>query len=77
MSQTRKGSLSETVLNILIGYIIAILTQLTIFPLYEINITLYDNLWIGVWFSVASFIRGYLLRRWFNGLPTFKKVSRE
>ena len=66
MQQSRLGSLIESVMNIIIGYGIAVLSQLAIFPMFNIHIPLSANLWIGVWFTLISLIRSYVIRRWFN-----------
>lgn len=64
--QSRLSSLIESILNILIGYTVAILSQLAIFPLFSIHIPFHDNLYIGAWFTLISLIRSYAIRRWFN-----------
>ena len=66
MQQTRLGSLIESGMNIAIGYGVALASQLLIFPLFDINIPLSDNLLIGAWFTVISLVRSYVIRRWFN-----------
>ena len=66
MEQSLFGSFIEACMNIAIGYGVALLSQLTIFPLYGINIPLSSNLWIGLWFTVISLVRSYVIRRWFN-----------
>lgn len=66
MSQTRLGSALESFANILIGYIVALLSQLLIFPLFDIHVSFHSNLLIGLWFTVISLVRSYALRRWFN-----------
>lgn len=66
MQQTRIGSLIESLMNIFIGYGVALLSQILIFPLFDINVTLATNLWIGAWFTVISLVRSYVIRRWFN-----------
>ncbi len=66
--QSKKQSFIETCCNVAIGYIVAVLSQITIFPLFGINIPFHDNLMIGVWFTVISIIRGYFVRRLFNRL---------
>lgn len=53
-------------MNISLGYIVALISQLVIFPFFGIRVTLSDNLWIGLWFTVISIIRSYTLRRIFN-----------
>lgn len=47
MMQSRKESLIESLMNIGIGYLVALLSQLAIFPLFGINVPLSTNLWIG------------------------------
>lgn len=64
--QTKKMSLVETCCNIAIGYVVAILSQIAIFPMFGINIPIHDNLMIGLWFTIISLVRGYVLRRVFN-----------
>lgn len=66
MEQTKLGSLIESLMNIAIGYVVAILSQLVIFPLFGIHVPLSTNLLIGVWFTVVSLVRSYVIRRWFN-----------
>ena len=64
--QSRRASMIEAVANVAIGYFVAILSQLVVFPLFGIHIPLSANLWIGAWFTVISLVRSYALRRWFN-----------
>ena len=64
--QTRKDSLIESIANIVIGYLVAIVSQIVIFPLFDIYIVLFDHLLIGLWFTLISLVRSYVLRRWFN-----------
>ena len=64
--QTKYQSLIESLTNILIGYLTALLSQLLIFPLFNIYVTFQDNLLIGLYFTIISLIRSYLVRRYFN-----------
>jgi hypothetical protein len=64
--QTKVNSLIESCTNIAIGYTIAILSQLLIFPFFDIKITLGDNLTIGLYFTVISLVRSYIIRRCFT-----------
>lgn len=66
MSQTRIGSLIESLMNIAIGYGVALASQVVIFPMFDIHVSLSANLWIGAWFTVISLARSYIIRRWFN-----------
>ena len=64
--QSKKMSLIETIVSVTIGYIIALVSQLVIFPVFNIEVSLTDNLLIGLFFTVVSIIRGYYVRRFFN-----------
>lgn len=66
MSQTKKHSLIESLANVAIGYGVALASQLLIFPQYGVNLPLSDNIAIGLWFTVISIARSYVLRRTFN-----------
>lgn len=64
--QSKQQSLIEIVSNVLIGYLVALLSQLLIFPFFGIDVSLSDNLLIGLWFTLISIVRSYTLRRFFN-----------
>ena len=64
--QTKNQSLIESLVNILIGYFTALFSQLLIFPLFAISIPIQDNLLIGLYFTLISLARSYLIRRYFN-----------
>ena len=66
MNQTRIGSLIESVMNIIIGYGVALASQIILFPMFGIHVSLTTNLWIGLWFTIISLVRSYIIRRWFN-----------
>lgn len=68
MTQTRIMSAVESVANVAIGYGVAVLTQLAVFPLFGLHASLADNLAIGAVFTVVSLARSYALRRVFNRL---------
>ena len=61
-------SMVEAVANVVIGYAIAVATQVVVFPIFGIHITLADDLRIGLVFLLVSLIRSYLLRRVFERL---------
>jgi hypothetical protein len=64
--QSRHHSLIESVTNVVVGYLIAVFSQVVIFPFFDIDIPLRDNFLIGLWFTVISIGRSYALRRWFT-----------
>lgn len=64
--QSKKHSLIESLSNIAIGYCISIMSNILIFPLFDIHVQLSTNLKIGGLFTIVSIIRSYFLRRFFN-----------
>jgi uncharacterized membrane protein YcaP (DUF421 family) len=72
--QSRKMSLAESILNIIIGFVVAISAQYAIFPLFDIHIPMHDHLLIGVAFTIVSLVRSYYLRRFFNWIYIRKNV---
>lgn len=68
MTQSRTMSAVEAVANVLIGFWIAVLTQIAVFPVFGLKAAFSDHLAIGLVFTIVSLARGYLLRRLFNGL---------
>jgi galactitol-specific phosphotransferase system IIC component len=66
MTQSRAMSLIEAATNVVVGYVLAILTQLAVFPLFGIAAALGAHLAIGLAFVGISLVRGYLMRRLFE-----------
>ena len=66
--QTRLMSMVETITNVAIGLIVSFISQLAIFKLYDIHISLAQNLELTLYFTVVSVIRGFALRRFFNSI---------
>jgi hypothetical protein len=61
-------SLLEAIANVAVGYGMAVLTQLLVFPLFGLETTIAEILWIGAIFTAVSLARSYLLRRLFEGV---------
>lgn len=66
MTQSRTMSLIEAATNVIVGYLLAIVTQLAVFPLFGIEAAFGEHLAIGLAFVGVSLARGYLLRRLFE-----------
>lgn len=64
--QSRFMSLIEAVANVVIGYGVAVATQMLVFPLFGLHATLQENLLIGMIFTAVSLLRSYVLRRAFE-----------
>ncbi|PJN94594.1 hypothetical protein CNY89_13585 [Amaricoccus sp. HAR-UPW-R2A-40] len=68
MRQSRLMSLVEAAANVIVGYGVAVLTQIAVFPLFGLSATISQNLAIGAVFTGVSLARSYLLRRLFEAL---------
>ena len=66
--QTKALSLVESAVNVSIGLLMSFVIQLLLYPLLGITVSLNQNLIITIVFFIASFVRGYLIRRFFNSL---------
>ncbi len=66
--QTRKASLAESLLNVAIGYGVALASQIIVFPWFGIRVSLADNIAIGLIFTIISIGRSFALRRFFEAL---------
>ncbi len=68
MKQSRVMSLIEATTNVVVGYVLAIATQMAVFPLFGLEAALGEHLAIGMAFVGVSLARSYLLRRLFERL---------
>ncbi len=66
--QSRRMSAIEAIANVAVGYGVAVLAQLAIFPAFGIAVSIGDNLAIGAAFTVVSLARSYAVRRLFNAI---------
>lgn len=64
--QTRWHSLLESVLGTAIGLVIALASQIIIFPWFGIHVSMSDHLLIVMYFTIISVARVYLMRRYFD-----------
>ncbi|WP_420587708.1 DUF7220 family protein [Marivita sp.] len=68
MKQSRLMSFVEAIVNVAVGYGVAVLTQILIFPVFGLHTTLAQNLQMGLIFTGVSICRSFLLRRLFENL---------
>jgi hypothetical protein len=68
MKQSRMMSLVEAVTNVAVGYGLAVVTQIIVFPWFGLEAELGEHMAIGMAFVGVSLARSYLLRRLFARL---------
>jgi hypothetical protein len=67
MSQSRRQSLFEQLINQIGGFVLAMIVwEWVISPSWGFNTSYVDNLGITLIYTTMSIIRGYLVRRLFN-----------
>ena len=77
--QSHLMSFVEAVTNIVVGYALAVVTQMIVFPLVGLHASLSENLLIGCFFVGVSLIRSFVIRRLFDGawMTHFHRRERE
>lgn len=68
MKQTRAMSLFESVANVVVGFVVAVLSQIALFPMFGLQTTTTENLQIGAIFTLISIVRSFALRRVFEAI---------
>lgn len=66
MSQSRRHSMLEAMINVAVGMTINLMLNFAVFPVFGWEISLEQNIALGVIYTVVSIIRSYSLRRLFN-----------
>ena len=66
MVQPKLESLLESILNVLVGFIISVIATLIVLPLFGFAVTGGQSIIISAVFTVLSIARSYFLRRLFE-----------
>ena len=72
--QSRLDSILEAVTNVVIGFSINFIANLTLFPLFGWEITVLQNVGLGVCYTIISLVRSYSLRRLFTGRSPYQAI---
>ena len=75
MKQSRLMSLVEAITNVIVGYGVAVVTQILIFPIFGLQTTLGQNLAMGGIFTIVSLFRSFALRRLFESIRVARQRS--
>jgi hypothetical protein len=67
-TQSREDSFLEALTNVVLGFVLALVTQAIIYPLFGIATTIATDGTIAVIFTLVSLVRSYLVRRAFETL---------
>lgn len=64
--QSKRYSILEALVNVLVGYGIATGANWAVLPLFGYKVSIADSAGIGLIMTVVSIVRSYTLRRVFN-----------
>lgn len=70
--QSRTESLKEACVIMFWSMVTSLVSQLVIFRLLNVDVSIKENLIILLWFTAISIIRNYIIRRYFN-----RKIKRK
>jgi len=76
MNQSRRMSFVEAATNTAAGYVLAVGTQMAVFPVYGLDVAMPEHLAIGAVFVIVSLIRSFALRRLFERLRPKRALNR-
>lgn len=66
VSQPKRYSLLESLTNVLVGFVVGIVSNIVVLPLFGLLVSTKDSILIAVIFTFISIARSYTLRRAFN-----------
>jgi len=61
-----KREIKESILDVGSGFFLAVIIQITIFPLFCLKVTIFENFQIALIFTVVSMTRSAIWRWWFR-----------
>lgn len=64
--QSRIMSATEAITNVAIGYVVSVIANIIVLPMFGYDVTIADSFAIGLAFTIISLARSYILRRIFN-----------
>jgi hypothetical protein len=68
MKQSRTMSMVEAVANVVVGFVIAVASQILILPAFGVQMTIGQNLKLAMAFTLISICRSFALRRFFEAI---------
>ncbi len=66
LKMTISRDIVESVIDVGSGFFLAVIIQLTIFPLFDLHPSIFDSMGIAIIFTVVSMTRSALWRRFFR-----------
>lgn len=67
-------SLVEAAANVIVGFALAMVTQVAVFPVFDLSLSTPQALLTSAIFTVISLLRSFALRRLFEGMRTKRRA---
>ncbi len=64
--QSKRESMIESLTSVGIGWLIGVILNMLVLPLFDYDVSLTDGVLISIIFTAVSVIRSYAIRRFFN-----------
>ena len=71
--QTKKWSMIESLTSTTIGWLIGVILNMLVLPLFGYDVSLTDGVLISIIFTAVSVVRSYVIRRWFNSKEQYNE----
>lgn len=75
--QSKKDSLIEAAIGVLIGLLVGLGAQMLWYPIVGKHFTLAENVATTIFFTLVGFVRTYVIRRLFNGRPVYETIKKK
>ena len=64
--QSKRESIIETLTSVFVGWLIGVILNMLVLPLFDYDVNLTDGVLISIIFTAVSVVRSYVVRRFFN-----------
>ena len=64
--QSKKQSFIETLTSVFVWWLIGVILNMLVLPLFDYDVNLTDGVLISIIFTAVSVVRSYVVRRFFN-----------
>ena len=72
--QSKKDSLIESLTSTTIGWLIGVILNMLVLPLFDYDVSLTDGVLISIIFTAVSVVRSYVVRRIFDSKEKTNEV---
>ena len=66
--QSKMESMIETLTSVFVGWLIGVILNMLVLPLFDYDVNLTDGVLISIIFTAVSVVRSYVVRRFFNSM---------